>query len=258
MIVAHFLASDVHLRSDRPDRDRRFSHWLSRLTPADDALLIAGDLCDFWMASRQTERALIQTESLRALAEFQRGGGSLAIMPGNHDAWLCPFYQRELGAQIVPDPYDFTAYGLRLHIVHGHLLGARRAWKALMESHAFFSAFGHVPIPLARVLDSTLSKNNDRKLASDEERHLRVFRLYASKQNGLADLVVLGHVHRAVDDSQSSPRMIVLGGWQARSSFLKVDERGASFHVEQIRERPGETDAACRPHPAEARKGEAS
>ena len=28
-IVAHYFASDVHLRFDRPDRDRRFSHWLA-------------------------------------------------------------------------------------------------------------------------------------------------------------------------------------------------------------------------------------
>ena len=52
-------------------------------------------------------------------------------MPGNHDAWLCPFYESELGARIVPDPCDLTVHGLRLHVVHGHLLGARRAWKAL-------------------------------------------------------------------------------------------------------------------------------
>ena len=32
-IVAHYFASDVHLRFDRPDHDRRFSAWLSRLDP---------------------------------------------------------------------------------------------------------------------------------------------------------------------------------------------------------------------------------
>jgi UDP-2,3-diacylglucosamine hydrolase len=249
--VAHYFASDVHLRFDRPDRDRRFSDWLSRLTP-EDALLIAGDLCDFWMASRESTGGLMRSESLRSLAEFRHSGGALSIMPGNHDAWLCPFYERELGARIVPDPYDFTVYGLRLRVVHGHLLGARRAWKALMEGRAFFSGFGHVPLPLAHLLDSVLSWNNDRKLLSDEERHLQVFRAYASRFRGLADLVIIGHVHRAVDESQSEPRMIVLGGWQARSTFLKVDERGAKFQVEEIRDRPGGTEAVFRPDPLEA------
>ena len=63
--MAHYFASDVHLRSDRPDRDRRFSDWLGRLT-AEDALLIAGDLCDFWMASRQRASDLMRNESLTA------------------------------------------------------------------------------------------------------------------------------------------------------------------------------------------------
>jgi UDP-2,3-diacylglucosamine hydrolase len=249
--VAHYFASDVHLRFDRPDRDRRFSDWLKRLTP-EDSLLIPGDLCDFWMASRERAGDLMRSESLRTLAEFQRRGGSLAIMPGNHDAWLCPFYESELGARIVPDPYDLAIHGLRLRVFHGHLLGARRAWKALLESRMFFSGFGHVPGPLARLLDSTLSWNNDRKLDSDEERHLRVFRAYASSLKGIADLVIIGHVHRAVDECQSVPRMIVLGGWQARSSFLKVDETGASFHVEQDRDRPAGTGAMFSPHPTEA------
>ena len=90
--VPHYFASDVHLRNDRPDRDRRFRAWLSRLT-RDDSLVIVGDLCDFWMGSRRTHDDPLRSESLRALAEFRRQGGSLAIMAGNHDEWLCPFYE---------------------------------------------------------------------------------------------------------------------------------------------------------------------
>jgi UDP-2,3-diacylglucosamine hydrolase len=238
VIVAHFFASDIHLRFDRPDRDARFSNWLSQLR-ADDSLLIAGDLCDFWMAARERSSDLLRSESLKALAEFGRRGGALAIMPGNHDAWLCPFYQSELGARIVPDPFDLTIHGLRLHLVHGHRLGARRAWKGWMETHAFFTGFGRVPEPLASVLDGALTWNNERKREADEERHLRTFRVYAARFQGRADLVVMGHVHRAVDEAQSSPRMIVLGGWQqARASFLKVDDSGASFHIEHDRDLP--------------------
>ena len=71
------------------------------------------------------------------------------------------------------------------------------------------------------MLDATLSWNNERKLLDDEERHLRVYRQYASRLQSSADLVIIGHVHRAVDEWQGVPRMIVLGGWQARSSYLK-------------------------------------
>ncbi len=157
--MPHYFASDVHLRNDRPDRDRRFHAWLSRLT-VDDSLVIVGDLCDFWMGSRRAHEDPFRSESLRALAQFRRQGGSLAIMAGNHDEWLCPFYERELGATIISEPHEMTVHGKRLRMVHGHLLGARHAWKALMESQAFFEAFSHVPGPIARAMDRTLAWRN--------------------------------------------------------------------------------------------------
>jgi len=245
--VAHYFASDVHLRFDCPDRDRRFRAWLSRLT-GDDDLVIAGDLCDFWMGSRRADNDLMRCDSLQALAEFRRQGGSLAVMPGNHDVWLCPFYERELGARIIPEPHDLTIHGLRLRLVHGHRLGARRAWKSWLESRSFFESFGHVPWPIAVVLDQVLTWTNQRGLAADEERHLRVFRAYAARCRGAVDLVVIGHVHRPVDEADTSLRLIVLGGWQRRSSYLRIDENGAEFHVESDQAcPPGAAAPSCRP-----------
>jgi UDP-2,3-diacylglucosamine hydrolase len=248
--VAHYFASDVHLRFDRPDRDLRFSNWLTRLT-SDDALLIAGDLCDFWMASRTRSKDLLRSASLGRLAEFRRGGGTLSIMPGNHDAWLCPFYQRELGAHIVPDPFELTVFGLRLHVVHGHLLGSRHAWKEWLEGRRFFDGFGRIPHPIARALDLALIWNDDRTRTPDEERHLQFFRRYADRFKGLADVVVIGHVHRAVDEPESDPRMILPGGWQAKTSFLKIDENGACLHVEDDQHQPARA-ADVRTHVAGA------
>jgi UDP-2,3-diacylglucosamine hydrolase len=224
--VAHYFASDVHLRADQPDRDRRFGSWVGRLTAA-DSLVIVGDLCDFWMGARQRDDELAGCPSLRALAAFRCRGGSLAIMPGNHDAWLCPFYSRELGAEIIAEPFDLTIHGLRMRLVHGHLLGARKPWKAWMESRTFFRMFGGLPGPIARGLDQVLAWNNERGLLDDEERHLRVYRAYAATCRDLADIVVLGHVHRPVDEAEDSPRLVVLGGWQHHSSYLRIDERGA-------------------------------
>ena len=112
--------------------------------------------------------------------------------------------------------------------------GARRKWKAAMESQSFFRAFGKLPSPLAMRLDQLLESKNLRGLDEDEQRHLDVFRRYAASKHGLADLVVIGHVHRAVDEpglAASGPRMIVLGGWQHGSSYLRLDASGASFHV---------------------------
>jgi UDP-2,3-diacylglucosamine hydrolase len=243
--VAHYFASDVHLRFDQPDRDRRFSRWLDRLG-RDDELVIGGDLCDFWMGARSTEDELLKCASLGALAEFQRQGGVLRIMPGNHDAWLCPFYERRLGAQIITEPYDTNIHGLRIRLVHGHLLGARRRWKSWMESRAFFDAFNWVPGPLASMLDHVLEWRNDRGLEADEARHLRRYREYAAECQGNADIVVVGHVHRPVDEPESHPRLVVLGGWQHRASYLKTDDSGATFHIEHdLADSPEPTRQSC-------------
>jgi UDP-2,3-diacylglucosamine hydrolase len=228
--VACYLASDVHLRMDRPQRAVRFARWVRQLEDK-ASLLIAGDLCDFWMVARQREQELLESEGLAAIVDFRARGGSLAILPGNHDLWICPFYERVLGAALLREPHDTTIHGIRLHLVHGHLLGARRKWKGWMESREFKTAFELLPGPVAGLFDQLLERKNSRGLADDELRHLDVFRTYATGLRGLADIVVIGHVHRAVDDSTSDPRMIVLGGWQERSSFLKIDDTGASFHV---------------------------
>ena len=164
-----------------------------------------------------------------------------SIMPGNHDAWLCPFYERELRRAIVPDPVRPHVYGLRLHVVHGHLLGRQAGLevvdgkpRVLLELRPHSRC--RSPVLLDR--DSDLEQRPQAR-SSDEERHLRVFRVYASRLEGLADLVVIGHVHRAVDESRAEPRMIVLGGWQARSSFLKVDRnRGELSRRSTIADRP--------------------
>jgi UDP-2,3-diacylglucosamine hydrolase len=230
LTVAHYFASDVHLRDDHPERDDRFRSWIGGLEPT-DSLVIVGDLCDFWMAAREPENRLAEYPSLKALGEFRRRGGSLAIMAGNHDHWLCPFFGRALGAEIVEEPHDRVIHGLRVRMVHGHRLGARRFWKAGMESYAFFLAFGWLPLPMARPLDRILTWKNERGLLDDEERHLRVYRTYAASCRDVTDLVVIGHVHRPVDETHDGPRLIVLGGWQYRSSYLKIDDAGASFHV---------------------------
>lgn len=244
--MSDYLLSDVHLREDRPERGRRLLRFLGRLDPGADSLLIAGDLCDFWMGSRARPDRLVRDPALAALACFRERGGSLSILAGNHDAWLMDFYKDALGAEVVAEPLDVESHGVRLHVVHGHLLGARRRWKAVMESRGFFRGFGALPGVVARPLDVVLQAKNRRGLPEDERRHLAVYRAYADALPETVDVAVFGHVHRAVDQP-GRPRLIVLGGWQDRLSFLKVDRSGPTFHVE------GDEDAGASPGSSDER-----
>jgi UDP-2,3-diacylglucosamine hydrolase len=225
--VPAFFASDVHLRLDRPERARRFARWVGTLAGT-DTLWIVGDLCDFWAAARHRDVRSAPCCGLRALAEFRARGGALHLVAGNHDLWLGPLYERVLGVAFEAEPVDLRVYGLRVRLVHGHLLGARRLWKAGMESQAFFHGFAMLPGVVARPLDRMLEHTNDRGRVASEERHLAVFRRYAREQARHADLVVVGHVHRAVCERTDEYRLVVLGGWHDRTNYLRIDDTGAT------------------------------
>ena len=84
-----------------------------------------------------------------------------------------------------------TLHGLRLRMVHGHLLGRRRAWKAWMESRAFFEASRTCPVRSPGPSIKSWRGATSRGLDADEERHLRVYRNYAAQLRGSADIVVI-------------------------------------------------------------------
>jgi UDP-2,3-diacylglucosamine hydrolase len=226
----------MHLRLDRPDRAARLAQWVGSLG-AGDTLHLIGDVCDFWYASRQIRPGPPACPGLRALADFRERGGSLTVLVGNHDLWLAPYYERVLGARLVSEPLQVEAYGLRLTAVHGHRAGSRKPWKAFMESHAFLSAFSALPAPVAGWLDHRLERTNDGCRPVEDSHTLAAFRRAAGRLRGSADVAVFGHVHQPIDDPESSPRFVVLGGWQEGGSYLRVDEAGAT-HVVLPREAP--------------------
>src|SRR5262249_7319718 len=130
------------------------------------------------------------------------------------------------------EPLELTSHGSRLHLVHGHRLGARPLWKAGMESRAFLHGFRGLPGAAARRLDGLLDRTNDRGRSAAEERTLACFRRHAAAPAARAALALSAHAPRPADaPAGPAPRLIVLGGWHLGSSYLRVDDGGARFVV---------------------------
>jgi UDP-2,3-diacylglucosamine hydrolase len=152
-------------------------------------------------------------------------------MAGNHDLWLESFYEKDLGMRWVSAPYEVQVYGLRVHVVHGHLLGARSAWKSLLETRAFLNGFALMPGFVARGLEGMLVGTNALSRAASDRRHLALYRCYADALEGRADLALFGHIHRPLDDTSGKVRMVVLGSWHEGENYLKIDEQGATLVI---------------------------
>ncbi|WZO97175.1 metallophosphoesterase [Isosphaeraceae bacterium EP7] len=235
-----FFISDVHLRLDRPERGRRLARFLEGVAPGDD-LTIVGDLCDFWFAARQRLGDITKCEGLLALIRRRDAGGRTTVLLGNHDTWLGSFYRETFDAEVVDEPLDVVSHGLRIRMVHGHLLGARSAWKGAMESRAFLHGFGLLPSLVADRLALKLKRSNARLLEKTDARHRVIYRQYADSVAGEIDLLVVGHIHVQWDDPGPSPRLVVLGGWHSATNYLRVNGSGA--HLVNIPSHEGQRGA---------------
>jgi UDP-2,3-diacylglucosamine hydrolase len=228
--VALIFLSDVHLRLDRPERSRRLARFMATLGST-DRVVIVGDLCDFWFATRQTSLDSGPCEGLLSLKAFRDRGGSLILLPGNHDTWLGPYYQSTIGVGYEGKSFEETIGGIRFFAVHGHESGAQSAWKAWMKGRAFFRAFSALPVVMANALGGMLAVANSVRREKIDHKHVVTYRQQANSLSESVDVCIFGHIHLTHDDSDGKPRLIVLGGWHHRSSYIRVDESGHAVLV---------------------------
>lgn len=243
--LCYFL-SDVHLRPDRPERDRRLERFAARLAAA-DRVFVLGDLCDFWFVARRRPDQTFP--ALERLARFTERGGELTIIAGNHDAGLTPFYQNVLGARVVPDRLELTLDGCRFFLAHGHRVSSRRWWKHLLETRAFLTGFRLLPRPLAAFCDRTLIGFNDSTRSMENARHLQTYRALVCRFPSAPDVLILGHSHFLHDEMHEGVRLIVLDSWYQRANWLTWDGRELRWTVE-CGEEPSELDVPAPPCPA--------
>lgn len=237
--MALYFLSDVHLRLDRPERSERLARFAAGLQPI-DRVVVVGDLCDFWFASRQSETAHSPSPGLQGLANFRDSGGELTLLPGNHDAWIGDYYEKTLGVGYASEHLDLSWGGVRFHATHGHMVGAHSPWKRWMKGERFLRAFRATPSPIASVMNVLLDSANEIHRESVDLKHISVYRHHADSIAQSADVCVYGHIHRTVDEVRPAPRLVVLGGWHRRSSYFRVEDDGSAnlIVIEDEKNRP--------------------
>lgn len=235
--------SDAHLGTPSPEDGRR-TRELIRFLDAHDkssgALIIVGDLFDFWFEYRY----VIPREPfpvLHALRNVVDRGVEVHYLVGNHDFPARDFFQETIGIRIHSDPVDCRLNGRRFFIAHGDGLNpadrAYRWMKAVIRHPAATGAFRMLHPDLAFSLANALS-NASRKHRPIKDRDQIYIDYAESRFADGYDYVILGHTHRPQEYHANERTYINTGDWMDQYTFGRYDDSGLHLHQWQLDQEP--------------------
>lgn len=141
------FVSDLHLSAAQPRTFDAFAAYLGGSSA--DALLILGDLFEFW-PGESAEELPFERRCLDALADAARSR-FVGLMVGNRDFLLRPALLRRFGLHWLDDPTLLEAHGQRLLLTHGDALclqdAAYQQFRTWVRNPATQSEFLKRPLP---------------------------------------------------------------------------------------------------------------
>jgi UDP-2,3-diacylglucosamine hydrolase len=198
------VVADAHLGQVSAAVDAAFHRFLAAVPDLGDALLINGDLFDFWfeygaVIPRRHFATVAQLHALRAR------GIPITFVGGNHDRWGGAFLTQDLGIAFHPGAAELEVAGRRAFVAHGDGLSEQH-WSATLLHRLTRHP---VTIRLFRALHPDLGFWIARQLSgrlADTTRDRAVLDRAALAQAQLARdmlarradlrLVILAHTHR--------------------------------------------------------------
>lgn len=231
--MEYYFVSDVHLGLSGDTDGRRMDSFLSFLEEIRghaDGLYLLGDIFDFWV-EYENEIPSGYDAALKELKALSDSGCRIHFFKGNHDYWTLDYFERELGVEIVEEPYRVERLnGLDICVGHGDVLGctslkARAVFflfrnplliKVLrkMPRH-WITEFGHWWSARSRKSNSSYTFELDgsdildfsEKMAG--ERHI--------------DHFIFGHFHKRVSRKMECGAHIhILGDWKDGRDYLNL------------------------------------
>jgi UDP-2,3-diacylglucosamine hydrolase len=196
------VVQDVHLGAVPPATEEAFYAFLEEVPKLGDALLVNGDLYDFFFAWNR----VIPRHTFRGAAALQRLRKQVPIVMtgGNHDRWGGDFWD-SIGIRFAPLEMEFEVGSRKVLAIHGDGITERhwtaRALYHLLKTPAVIATFrllhpdfGH---RIADAMGSHFGNTviDPAVLAAASERQGAWARARLATDTKV-DLVVMGHTHR--------------------------------------------------------------
>lgn len=199
------VVADAHLGQVPPAVGTAFHAFLDAVPDLGDALLINGDLFDFWFEYG----AVIPRRHFATVAKLQRlraRGVPITFVGGNHDRWGGDFLTQDLGIAFYPGEAELDVAGRRTFVAHGDGL-TEQHWSARVlhrvtrhpvTIRVFRALHPDLGFWIAHQLSRRLADNTrDRAVLDRAERAQAHYAAELLARRPDLELVILAHTHRA-------------------------------------------------------------
>jgi len=234
------VVADAHLGQAVPAVATAFHAFLAAVPDLGDALLINGDLFDFWFEyARVIPRRHFST--IAQLHALRRRGIPVTFVGGNHDRWGGEFLTQDLGIAFHAGEAELTVAGRRAFVAHGDGLSEQHWAAKVMHRVTRHPA----TIRLFRSLHPDLGLWIADKLSgrlADDTRDPAVLDRAAQAQSEYArdllarsahlQLVILGHTHRpALEQLAEGRAYLNPGAWLDGYRYAVVGQETIELRV---------------------------
>lgn len=228
------VIADAHLPlDDRRGADAELNAMLALIEqhrPGLSALVLLGDTFDFWFEWR----FVIPTRAFPLLALLHRlrqEGVEVHIFAGNHDFYLGRALREQVGATLHPDEWVVNLGDQRYYFHHGDGFAASdvgyRRLKAVLRNKMAQEAFRTIIHPdLAMGIGRIASAAGGEKLSTEQGPDVLYPEYVTAARRILRqghDVVMIGHMHQAVDETLPEGRFINPGPFLAERRYGLIE-----------------------------------
>lgn len=122
MHASAVLISDIHLTPSMPRTAERFFEFLEKEARAHEALIILGDLFEFWVGDDAKARSPFHIDVAQKLKALSQSGTKVYFMHGNRDFLLGHTYAQKAHLEMLRDPQVMTIADKTWLLTHGDVL----------------------------------------------------------------------------------------------------------------------------------------
>lgn len=198
------VLADAHLGATPPEVEESLLAFLESAPCLGDALLVNGDLFDFWFSyARVIPRHGFHVAA--ALARLRRAM-PIVMVGGNHDRWDAGFWHGDLGLVFEPARARFEIGARRVLAVHGDGLNEQHWTASLLHSvisHPITAAAYRSLHPdrgfriVERIAPSLGDKGHGDAAAAKAAARQEAWAKETLRDDDGTDLLIMGHTHSA-------------------------------------------------------------